>query len=237
MAVEEGDILGKESSLSNWAGPYVTDMLGRGAALADEGYQGYTGPLTAGQSELQTQAFQGIGGLNLPTETTGAFTPETFTADAAARYMNPYLMASLDPQIKEARRQSEIDRLQNELNQESEALAELTARDPANMAAYNNLFGNAVPANVAPSSGGGRGGGGGSTPNRQPTQAEVMANRYANTKVGEVDGESIYGYTGQDETASGGVNMSRAGTRSGTSKPKFNYNVGGKYVSPGNPRR
>lgn len=36
-----------------------------------------------------------------------------------------------------------------------QALAELTARDPANMAAYNNLFGNAVPANVA------RGGGGG----------------------------------------------------------------------------
>jgi hypothetical protein len=35
-----------------------------------------------------------------------------------------------------------------------QALAELTARDPANMAAYNNLFGNVVPANVA------RGGGG-----------------------------------------------------------------------------
>ena len=113
MALEEGDILGKESALSNWAGEYVTDMLGRGAALADEGYQGYTGPLTAGQSELQTQAFQGIGGLNIPTENMGAFTPDTFTADAAARYMNPYLMASLDPQIKEARRQSDIDRLKN----------------------------------------------------------------------------------------------------------------------------
>jgi len=36
-----------------------------------------------------------------------------------------------------------------------QALKELTARDPANMDAYNNLFGNAVPANVA------RGGGGG----------------------------------------------------------------------------
>jgi len=87
-----------------------------------------------------------------------------------------------------------------------QALAELTARDPANMAAYNNLFGNAVPANVARATGGGRGGGGGSTPNRQPTRAEVMANRYANTKVGEVDGESIYGYTGQGS-------QSRAGTR------------------------
>ncbi len=113
LASEQGNRLGLESSLSNWAGDYVTDMLGRGQALADEGYQGYTGPLTAGQSELQTSAFQGIGGLNLPTENMGAFTPDTFTADAAARYMNPYLMAALDPQIKEARRQSDIDRLKN----------------------------------------------------------------------------------------------------------------------------
>jgi hypothetical protein len=49
-----------------------------------------------------------------------------------------------------------------------QALAELTARDPANMAAYNNLFGNAIPANVARSSGGGRGGGGAPTINSQP---------------------------------------------------------------------
>ena len=29
-----GKKTGLESSLSNWAGPYVTDMLGRGQALA-----------------------------------------------------------------------------------------------------------------------------------------------------------------------------------------------------------
>lgn len=112
MAIDP-NLFGTESALSNWAGDYVTDMLGRGQALAGEEYQGYTGPLTAGQSELQGQAFEGIGGLNLPTETMGAFTPDTFTADTAARYMNPYLMAALDPQIKEARRQSDIDRLKN----------------------------------------------------------------------------------------------------------------------------
>ena len=121
-----------------------------------------------------------------------------------------------------------------------QALAELTARDPANMAAYNNLFGNAVPANVA-RGGGGRGGGSisfGGQPQAQPSQAEIMANRYATTKVGEdATGKSIYGYTGQDESATGGVNMSRAGINSNTAEPKFNYNVGGKYVSPGNPRR
>jgi hypothetical protein len=113
MAIEEGDILGKESSLSNWAGDYVTDMLGKGSALSDEGYQSYGGPLTAGQSELQTGAFEGIGGLNIPTANMGAFTPETFTAQNAADYMNPYLIAALNPQIDEARRESELARLQN----------------------------------------------------------------------------------------------------------------------------
>ena len=35
---------GTESNLSNWAGPYVTEMLGRGQALASQDYQGYGGP-------------------------------------------------------------------------------------------------------------------------------------------------------------------------------------------------
>jgi hypothetical protein len=64
-----GQQTGTESSLSNWAGPYVTEMLGRGQALASQPYQAYTGPLTAGQSGLQTQAFQGLAGLTIPTAT------------------------------------------------------------------------------------------------------------------------------------------------------------------------
>jgi hypothetical protein len=48
---------GSESSLSNWAGDYVTDLMGRGSALAQTPYQAYTGPLTAGASGLQQQAF------------------------------------------------------------------------------------------------------------------------------------------------------------------------------------
>ena len=61
---------GKESSLSNWAGDYVTDMLGKGKAVADQGYEAYTGPLTAGSSDLQDLSFQGLGGL------ADTFTPE-----------------------------------------------------------------------------------------------------------------------------------------------------------------
>ena len=107
------DPLGTESSLSPYAGPYVTEMLGRGQGLASEPYQAYTGPLTAGTSELQTQAFEGIGSLNIPTEQMGAFDTQSFTADQATQFMNPYLTAALAPQLAEARRQSDISALAN----------------------------------------------------------------------------------------------------------------------------
>jgi len=107
-----GEVAGTESSLSNWAGDYVTDMLGQGKALGNQAYQGYEGPLSAGTSGLQDQAFTGIGGLQAP-ENMGAYTPQSFTAEDATAGMNPYLMASLNPQLDEARRQSEIDRVAN----------------------------------------------------------------------------------------------------------------------------
>jgi hypothetical protein len=100
--VPQGNVLGEESSLSSWAGPYVTNMLGRGAALSNMPYTAYEGPLTAGPSALQTQAFQGLGALNIPTS--GSFT----APGTAATYMSPYLKAALDPQITAARRQAEI---------------------------------------------------------------------------------------------------------------------------------
>ena len=57
---------GSESSLSNWAGDYVTNMLGQGAAQANKPYEAYTGPLTAGASGLQNQAFNMASGLRTP---------------------------------------------------------------------------------------------------------------------------------------------------------------------------
>ena len=57
---------GSESSLSNWAGDYVTNLLGQGAALANKPYEAYTGPLTAGSSTLQNQAFDMAGNLKTP---------------------------------------------------------------------------------------------------------------------------------------------------------------------------
>lgn len=103
-----------ESSLSNWAGPYVTEMLGKGQALSEMPFQSYSGPLTAGPSALQQQAFQGIAGLTIPTSQMSAFTPSSFTDPGVAqKYMNPYLTNALNPQIEEARRQAEIQRINN----------------------------------------------------------------------------------------------------------------------------
>lgn len=128
------DSLGYESSLSSWAGPYVTDMLGRGRAVASQPYQSYSGPLTAGGGDLQQQAFTSAGNFGDPTSEPGVgnmgtagFTGNTFTSDTgqttdamtglntlpgiAGTYMNPYLESALQPQIDEMRRDSQISRL------------------------------------------------------------------------------------------------------------------------------
>lgn len=131
--------------LTDWSAPYITDYLGKAKALAGTDYQTYKGPLTAGASDLQNKAFQGIGSLTVPSAIGNAATaagqvganmagmsyaPTTFgnqykAPDAyksvgsafdstqAQQYMNPYLQASLDPQIAEARRQSQITQAQN----------------------------------------------------------------------------------------------------------------------------
>lgn len=117
VAVPADPLAGKqtstESALSTWAGPTITRTLGRAEALSETPYEAYTGPLTAGPSTLQTQAFQGLGALNIPTTAQTSFTPQSFTAANAQQYMNPYLMAALQPQIAEATRQSQIQNLAN----------------------------------------------------------------------------------------------------------------------------
>jgi hypothetical protein len=114
MADPVGQPASTTESLSGWAAPYVTGMLAKGEALANQPYQAYGGPLTAGQSELQTQAFQGLAGINIPTTQMGAFTPTSFTSGTTAQdFMSPYVSAALEPQIAEAQRQAEIQRVQN----------------------------------------------------------------------------------------------------------------------------
>jgi hypothetical protein len=106
---------GGESSLSSWAGDYVTSMLGKGQALSNEGYNAYMGPLTAGSSDFQNAAFEGLGNLSLPTDQmgVGGYAPQDFTGANVQQYMNPYLQQSLNPQLEEARRQAAITANQN----------------------------------------------------------------------------------------------------------------------------
>ena len=108
-----GTQTGSESTLSNWAGEYVTDMLGKGRALSETPYEAYQGPLTAGASNLQSQAFQGAGNLQIPQTEMGTFTPRSYTDEGVAQqYMNPFLEQMLTPQLAELQRQTDRMRIE-----------------------------------------------------------------------------------------------------------------------------
>jgi hypothetical protein len=111
---------GTESNLSNWAGDYVTNMLGKGQALSEMPYDQYGGKLTADASTLQNKVSTGLGGVAFPSNLGTSFsssTAPTIGADGmptggggiASNYMNPYLSAVLNPQLAEMRRQAEIN--------------------------------------------------------------------------------------------------------------------------------
>ena len=122
-----GKLTGQQETLSTWAGPYVTQMLGKAQAISDQPYQVYQGPLTAGESGLQQQYFQGLGQMGFPGQLGQTFsasgapslptysglgaaaTPtQTGPTGIAANYMNPYLGAVLAPQLSELQRQAQI---------------------------------------------------------------------------------------------------------------------------------
>ena len=92
----------QETNLAPWAGDYASDFLGRAQAIGNEGYKAFQGPLSAGTSPLQQQAFTSAGQIN----------PQaTFDTAAAQQYMNPFIETALKPQLDEMRRQAEISRL------------------------------------------------------------------------------------------------------------------------------
>jgi len=77
-----------QSTLSDWAGGYVTDMLGKAQAISNQPYSVYQGPMTAGESSLQSNVFKGLGSLNFPSQlgqtfsSTGAYQPPAMTPGA-----------------------------------------------------------------------------------------------------------------------------------------------------------
>lgn len=124
---QQGEMTGRQSTLSEWAGPYVTSMMGKAQALSEAPYQVYGGPLTAGESSLQQKYFQGLGQMGFPSQLGQTFSAtgaaalpsysgvgaaaaptQTGPTGIAAQYMNPYLGAVLAPQLSELQRQAQI---------------------------------------------------------------------------------------------------------------------------------
>lgn len=124
---QQGNLMGRQETLSEWAGPYVTQMLGKTQALSETPYQTFQGPLTAAESPLQRQYFQGLGQIGFPGQLGQTFSASgapslpnymgtglaptagaTSPTGIASQYMNPYLSAVLAPQLSELQRQAQI---------------------------------------------------------------------------------------------------------------------------------
>jgi len=132
----------KETTVSDWAAPVVGGIINSAVDYASNPYQVYGGKTVAGPSDLQSQAFTGIQQLTQPNTaqtnagtnmqdvyksaaTQPAYTGTTFTSNttginnqfdqnALNSYMNPYLSTILNPQLAEARRNANIQQMQNQ---------------------------------------------------------------------------------------------------------------------------
>lgn len=123
-----------QTTIPDYAKPYVETLLGKAQALTtDTPYKAYPGERTAGFTDLQNQAFKGIGQLGpagqLTTATdlaqqaglgalgtnyqAGQFGPQQF-AQQVGGYMSPYIQQALIPQMREARRQADISATQQQ---------------------------------------------------------------------------------------------------------------------------
>lgn len=116
------------SELPDWAKPAAQKVIAKGEALSDRQYVPYQGERIAGFTPMQQQAFgsaQQLGpsaagqfGMGLAGEAgaraLGAqFNPYQtgqFQGGTAASYMSPFIQEALEPQMREARRASEMQR-------------------------------------------------------------------------------------------------------------------------------
>lgn len=119
-----------QTSIPDYAKPYVEKMLGKAEALTNAPYQAYGGERIAGFTPLQQQAFQSVQNLQ-PSQQLGVATriaggaglgalqagqnyaTQATNPSAMGAYMSPYIQGALAPQMEEMRRQSEITGQQN----------------------------------------------------------------------------------------------------------------------------
>lgn len=120
-----------QTTIPEYAQPYVERMLGKAEAFTSAPYQAYGGERIADFSPLQQQAQQGVANLapsqqlGIGTQMAGISGINAMNAgqnyqrmatdpNAVQAYMSPYMQNALAPQLQEARRQSEI---QGQMNQ------------------------------------------------------------------------------------------------------------------------
>lgn len=120
-----------QTSIPEYAKPYVEKMLGKTEALTNTPYQPYQGERIAGFSPMQQQAQQGMANLQ-PSQQLGMATQMGGIAGLGALgagqnyamqatnpyamqvYMSPYVENALQPQMREAARQSAMEGQKNQ---------------------------------------------------------------------------------------------------------------------------
>jgi hypothetical protein len=130
------------SNIPEYAQPYVERMMGatekqiykyddKGQITGFQPYKPFKGETVAGFTPMQKQAMQGIGGYQLPGQTGeatqmtgyaglgsmgagGQYAMEATNPYAMGAYMSPYMENALQPQLREAARQSAIQGQQNQ---------------------------------------------------------------------------------------------------------------------------
>ena len=119
-----------QTTIPEYAKPYVERMLGKAEATTEEPYQPYTGERIAGFNPMQQQAFQDASNLNPASQlgqATGLagmagmgalgagqqYAQQATNPYATQAYMSPYIQNALQPQMQEAIRQSGIMGQQN----------------------------------------------------------------------------------------------------------------------------
>lgn len=120
-----------QTSIPEYAKPYVEKMLGKTEALTNSPYQAYGGERISGFNPMQQQAFQGMANLQ-PSQQLGMATQMGGLAGLGAlraganyqqmatdpyamqAYISPYVEGALAPQMREAARQSAIQGQQNQ---------------------------------------------------------------------------------------------------------------------------
>ena len=115
-----------QTTIPEYARPYVERMLGKAEAATNAPYQAYGGQRTADFNPLQQQAFQGAanlgpaGQIGAGTQFAGAaglqglgagqqYAQQATSPGAMGAYMSPYTNLALNPQLQEASRRSAME--------------------------------------------------------------------------------------------------------------------------------